>query len=455
MEKRSKETWSGRAGFVLATIGSAVGIGSIWKFPYELGANGGSAFLLAYLAGLVLIVIPLMLAEFAIGRRGRGDPVTALEAVAEESGASRRWGLAGLLGVLCGVLILSFYSVIGGWTIGQAVEVIVHGLPSSDAQAVRGRFAAFLADPWRMLLFHAVFMAGCAAIVVRGVGGGIEIAVRLLMPLLGVLMVGLVGYAVIHGDLDATLRFLFAFDPSKLGARTIVEALGLGLFSIGVGMGLMITYAGYARPETSLLQVALISVGADTAISLLAGFAVFPIVFAHGLDPGGGPTLVFETLPLAFAAMPFGAPAAATFYLLLFVAALASAISSLELAVAWLMRVGLSRRVAAIGVALTCFAVGIPTVLSFNLWSDWHPLGTIPVFERATFFDLIDELTSNLMLPLGGLAIAVFAGRWVKREILVEELHLSPRGAALLRFALRTGVPVGILLAGLVPWLFR
>jgi NSS family neurotransmitter:Na+ symporter len=455
LEKRARESWSGRAGFVLATIGSAVGIGSIWKFPYELGANGGSAFLLAYLAGLVLIVIPLMLAEFAIGRRGRGDPVTAFEVVARESGASRRWGLAGLLGVLCGVLILSFYAVIGGWTIAQAVDVLRHGLPGAQPDAARARFAAFLADPVQMLCFHAIFVASCTAIVMRGIGGGIETAVKLLMPVLAVLMVGLVAYSLAYGDVGTTLRFLFAFDVSKLTARTVVEALGLGLFSIGVGMGLMITYAGYARLEVSLLQVALISVAADTAISLLAGFAVFPIVFAHGLDPGSGPALVFETLPLAFSNMPLGAPAAVAFHLLLFIAALASAISSLELAVAWLIRKGFGRRAATVGVALVCFAGGIPTVLSFNLWAQWHPLAAIPVFERATFFDLIDELTSNLMLPIGGLAIAVFAGWAMDPDRLAAELRLSPPGAALLRFTIRFVVPVGIVLAGLAPWMMR
>lgn len=455
MEREPRERWSGRAGFVLATIGSAVGIGSIWKFPYELGANGGGVFLLCYLAGLAVIVIPLMLAEFAIGRRGRGDPVAALRAVAQESGASRRWGLAGLLGVVCGVMILSFYSVIGGWTLGHAVDVVRHGLPAADAGAARERFAAFLADPWRMSAYHAAFMAACAAIVARGIGGGIEAAVSFLMPVLGLLMVALVGYSAVNGDLGATLRFLFAFDPARIGARTVVEALGLGLFSIGVGMGLMITYAGYARRDTSLVQVALISVAADTAISLLAGFAVFPIVFRHGLDPAGGPGLVFETLPLAFAGMPFGQPAAAAFFLLLFVAALASAISTLELIVAWLARRGVPRLAGTLAAAAFCFAGGIPTVLSFNAWADWHPLGFLPALADATFFEVVDELSSNVLLPLGGLAVAVFAGWRMDPRALADELRLGPRPATVIRAMLATVVPAGIVLAGLVPWLFR
>lgn len=455
MERGGRETWSGRAGFVLATIGSAIGIGSIWKFPYELGANGGSAFLLCYLVGLAVIVIPLMLAEFAIGRRGRGDPVSAIRAVARASGASPRWGLAGLLGVVCGVMILSFYSVIGGWTLGHALDALWRGLPAQDASAARDRFAAFLADPWTMTACHAAFMGACAAIVARGIGHGIESAVSLLMPLLAALMLALVAYAAVNGDIGATLRFLFAFDASRISARTVLDALGLGLFSIGVGMGLMITYAGYAREDTSLVQVALVSVAADTAISLLAGFAVFPIVFRHGLDPAAGPGLVFETLPIAFAGMPFGRVAAVAFFLLLFVAALASAISTLELIVAWLARLGLARRAATMLAAGACFAGGIPTVLSFNAWAGWHPLAALPGFADATFFGVIDELSSNLLLPVGGLAIAIFAAWRMDPRALAGELGLAPRAASLLRGALATVVPAGIVLAGLVPWLLR
>ena len=452
----SHETWSGRAGFVLATIGSAVGIGSIWKFPYELGANGGSTFLFAYLFGLILIVIPLMLAEFVIGRQGRGDPAFSLAQVARAAGASPRWRAAGTLGVIAGFLILSFYSVIGGWTLGYALDVLVSGLPGAGAQAARERFQAFLAAPVPMTAFHAVFMASCAAIVARGVSGGIEVAMKALMPALAALMLGLVAYSMLHGDIDATLRFLFAFDPRRLDAHTMIEALGLGFFSIGVGMGLMITYAGYARPDVSLVQVALVSVLADTAISLLAGFAVFPIVFANGLDPAGGPGLVFESLPLAFARMPFGVPAAVAFFVLLFIAALASAVSTLELMVATALRcTRLGRGTASVLTGLACFVAGIPTVLSFNVWADWHPLGAIPAFAQATFFDLIDGLTSNVMLPAGGLAIAIFAGWAIPAQRWVGGLEVRARTAMLLRFALRWLVPGGIVLAGLASLVLR
>ncbi len=442
--------WSGRTGFVLATIGSAVGIGSIWKFPYEVGANGGSTFVLLYVLGLVLVVVPLMLAEFAIGRRGRADPAGSIAAVAQAAGSSRRWAAAGVLGVLTGYLILSFYSVIGGWTLGYAVETALYGLPGADPRAVAARFDAFLASPWQMLGWHALFMAASAGVVVRGVEKGIETAAKVLMPLLVALMLLLAAWSIAEGDLAATLRFLLEPDLRHLNARTALEALGLGFFSIGVGLGMMITYAAYSGAEISLKQVVVASVAADTVISLLAGLAVFPIVFAHGLDPASGPRLVFVTLPLAFAGMPFGTTAAIAFFALLCVAALASAISLLELVVALLMRQMRWRRATAVAIAASsCFAAGIATVLSFNAWAHWRPLASLGIASSATFFDVLDQLTSNLMLPLGGLAIALFAGWAAPQRLLAEELRLGPTGARALRFALRYVAPLGIAAATL------
>ena len=427
------ERWSGRAGFVLATVASAVGLGSIWKFPYEVGQNGGAAFVLFYIAGLVLAVIPLMIAEFAIGRRGGGDAASSIARVAAAHRAHRGWMAAGLLGVASGGLVLSFYSVIGGWTLAYAVDP---GLP----------YAALLADPGRMIAYHALFLALTAAVVARGVGGGIELAAKLLMPLLVLLMLGLAVYGAVHGDAAATLRFLFKPELAGFSARGALEALGLGFFSIGVGFGLMITYAAYAGADLDLRQVALWSVGADTAISLLAGFAVFPLVFASGLDPGSGPGLVFVTLPLAFARMPFGGLAAVAFFSLLAVAALASAISMLELAVALLVRRYRSRRApAAALVAGACFVAGLATVFSFNRWSHWSP----------TPYELIDHLTSNVLLPIGGLAIALFAGWALPASVLAGELRLTPRGGARLRWLLRWAAPALIALTALAPAVLR
>ena len=445
-----REKWSGRIGFMLATIGSAVGIGSIWKFPYEVGSNGGSAFVAFYILGLALVVVPLMLAEFAIGHRGRGDPASSIAAVAGNRASGRWWGLAGLVGILTGFLILSFYAVIGGWTLVYAVQTAVGGLPPAEPTAVQGQYDALLGAPLRMLTYHALFVAATAGIVSRGIAGGIETACKVLMPLLTALMLVLAVYAVVEGDVVAALRFLFRLDPHGISPQVALEALGLGFFSIGVGMGLMITYAAYSDANVSLKEIAIVSVLADTAISLLAGLAVFPIVFAYGLDPASGAGLVFVTLPLAFAQMPFGTLAAFGFFVLLFVAALASAISMLELVVALLMkRFGLRRGTASALAGSVCFLAGIPTVLSFNLWANWHPLGSVGGFESATVFDLLDYLTSNILLPVGGLAIALFAGWAVPDRMLAEELDLSTTGARILRVILRYVAPAAIVAAAI------
>lgn len=442
------EHWSGRLGFTLATIGSAVGIGSIWKFPYEVGSNGGGAFVAFYLAGLGLIVVPLMLAEFAIGRRGAGDPVTSIAAVARAYGAGRAWALFGALGVVTGFLILTFYAVIGGWTIGYAVDTVARGLPGTDAQAVRSRYEAFLASPTVMLGCQFLFLAVTTAVVARGVGHGIEAAVKVLMPVLLALMLLLAGYALVEGDVEQTLRYLFVPAFEQVSARAALEALGLGFFSIGVGLGLMVTYAAYSDAAISLRQVAIVSVLADTLISLLAGLAVFPIVFGNQLDPASGPGLVFVTLPLAFARLPFGSIAALAFFLLLFVAALASAISMLELVVAVLVRRYRWRRRAASAASGTlCFLAGVPTVVSFNLWSGWHPLAAVPGFAGATYFDLIDDLTSNVLLPIGGFALALFSGWAIPARFLSEQLRLGTRGTSVLLVLLRYVAPAGIAVA--------
>lgn len=427
-----QQTWSSMLGFTLAAIGSAVGLGSIWKFPYELGSNGGAAFLLFYLAGLVLIVVPLMLAEFAIGRRGGSDAPASIAAVARALGASPAWRAIGLMGILCGLLILSYYSVIGGWTIAYAAEIAASGLPEGTVAASQARFDALLASPARATLFHGIFMLATGAIVARGVGGGIEAASRVLMPVLVALVALLAAYGVVEGDLASTLRFLFTFDAQRFTARAALEALGLGFFSIGVGFGVMITYAAYADRDVSLRAVAVVSVLFDTAISVASGFAVFPLVFANGLDPAGGPGLVFVTLPLAFAGMPMGGVAAIAFFVLLFVAALASAISMLELAVSWLARrPGWTRPRASLIAGLACFAGGLGTVWSLDV------------------LEFLDQLTSNVMLPAGALALSLFAGWALPERLLAEELRLSAAALARLRFVLRYVAPAGIFAAAL------
>ncbi|MGI9615458.1 MAG: sodium-dependent transporter [Acidimicrobiales bacterium] len=446
----SSEGWQTRSGFMLATIGSAIGVGSIWKFPYEVGANGGGAFVFVYLLGLAVVVVPLMLAEFAIGNRGRADAATSVANVARESSISERWGLFGLLGAVTAFLILSFYAVVGGWTLAYAVDAISQGL-TDDPVEVTGRFDSFLASPVRMALYQGLFLAAVALVVTRGVQRGIETTMKILMPVMMALLIVLAWYSMRNGDARATLRFLFVPDTDDLTGRGVLDALGLGFFSIGVGLGILMTYAAYSPTYTDLKQVAIVSVVADTAVSLVAGLAVFPVVFANGLDAASGPGLVFESLPVAFASMPAGRIVATAFFLLLSIAALGSAVSMLEAAVAVLChRLGWSRRLATMVAASTCFVAGLATVLSFNRWNGVHLLSWIDRYSSATVYDLLDDATSQLLLPLGGLALAVFAGWALPARILGEELRI--RGAALtgLRLMLRVVAPLAIVAAVVV-----
>jgi len=446
------DQWTGRLGFVLATIGSAVGLGSIWKFPYEVGENGGGGFVLFYLLGLVVIVTPLMLAEFAIGRSGQADARAALQAVARTHGASPRWQLVGLLGVVGSALILSFYSVIGGWALAYAVETLWQGLPGGAA-AAQARFDAFLASPLQMTVYHTAFMILTAGIVGKGIANGIEAATRILMPVLVVLMVLLAGYSLIAGDARAAFVYLFSFDPERMTPGVMLEAIGLGFFSIGVGMAVMITYAAYAGQEINLRSAAVIAVAGDTAISFLAGLAIFPIVFGNGLDPASGPGLMFVTLPVAFAGMPGGALVAFAFFVLLAVAALASSMSLLEMPVAFVRNsLGWPRHPAVAAMAGAIWLAGLFSVFSFNLWRDWFPLSPYPIFASATFFDLIDYLTSNILLPVGGVMLALFAGWVLPDRFLADALGLGKAASLLLRLALRYLVPAGVIAAALLPF---
>jgi NSS family neurotransmitter:Na+ symporter len=287
-------------------------------------------------------------------------------------------------------------------------------------------------------------MTATALIVARGIAHGIEAACKVLMPVLIALIVALAAYSLLEGDAATTVRFLFSFNAEKMTARSALDALGLGFFSIGVGFALMVTYAAYAGRAVDLRAVAIITVLGDTAISLLSGLAVFPIVFANALDPSSGPGLIFVTLPLGFARMPAGTFAALAFYLLVLAAALASAISLLELVVAPLTRKGWSRVSTTFAAAAAAWTLGLATVFSFNLWSSWRPLSAVPGLSEANWFEALDHVTSNVMLPAGGFALSLFAGWIVSDRLLRQELRLGATTLAILRVLLRYVAPIGI-----------
>ncbi|HRE02644.1 MAG TPA: sodium-dependent transporter, partial [Ilumatobacteraceae bacterium] len=302
----------------------------------------------------------------------------------------------------------------------------------------------------RMVALHAIFLAAVALVVVRGVQRGIETSMKILMPLLAVLLIALAAFSMSTGDADAAMRFLFVPDLDRLTGRGVLDALGLGFFSIGVGLGILLTYAAYSPPSIGLKTAAVVSVAGDTAVSLLAGLAIFPVVFANDVDPASGPGLAFVSLPLAFDAMPGGRWAASAFFVMLAVAALGSAVSMLEAVVAVLdRRFGWSRIRGTLVVASACFIAGLATVLSFNRWAGFHPLSSVGRYAKATIFDLLDDLTSHVLLPLGGVALAVFAGWVMPARFLGDELRLRGVPRAGLRFTLRFVAPVLVIAATL------
>jgi NSS family neurotransmitter:Na+ symporter len=441
----TQPSWSGRAAFLFATVGSAVGLGSIWKFPYMVGENGGGAFMLLYLAGLAIVVLPLMIAEFVIGRAGQGSAVGSIIRVADRARVSRIWGLLGAWGVAAAFLILSFYSVIGGWTIAFVVDAATGGATAPNGASAGAAFDAFLADPNPMILWHGVFMTLTAVIVLGGISGGLERALTVLMPLMFLILIGLVVFSALHGGMAQALTFLFQPDFSKVTFSVALSAVGLGFFSISVGLGAMITYAAYAGRDIGLGTMAVATIAADTFASILAGLAIFPIVFAHGLDPAGGPGLMFVTLPVGFGQIDGGWMLAFAFFALLLVSALASAISLLEVVVSWAVeRFDAPRPATTLAIAVLCFLLGLATVFSFNIWAEFRPFAAFGVLQDKTWFDAIDWITSNLMLPVGGILIAGFLGWTAAGRILDDELGGSGAGIALLRWLLRLVVPAVI-----------
>jgi len=417
--------WSGRLVFILAATGSAVGLGNIWKFPYITGENGGGAFVLIYLICIASIGIPIMIAEVMLGRRGRQSPINSMRALAEEVGAHKCWKYLGWSGVIAGLLILSYYSVIAGWALAYVFRTASGVFTNVTGDGASSLFGRFVADPEKLLAWHTIFMVMTMAIVARGVKGGLEKAVRFLMPTLFVILVILLGYAMNLGEFSRGVEFLFNPDFSKISTDGILTAMGHAFFTLSLGMGAIMVYGSYLPRNVSIAKTSIVIALMDTLVALVAGLIIFPIVFANALEPGSGPGLIFQTLPIAFGHMPGGVFFGTLFFVLLVFAAWTSSISLIEPAVAWLVENrGHSRTYAAVVMGIVTWSLGLLTVLSFNVWADFKPLSSLSVFENSTMFDLLDFLTANIMLPIGGLLIAVFAGWIMKRETTMAELDM-------------------------------
>ncbi len=412
--------WSSRWLFVLAAAGSAVGLGNIWKFPYIAGENGGGAFVLIYLACVAVVGLPIMMAEVLIGREGRQSPINTMRALVQQHHRSPAWVLIGWMGVLAGFLILSYYTVIAGWALYYIFEMASGAMNGATGEFAASTFNDFLADPWQLLFWQTIFMAGTVFIVARGVIKGLETAIRWFMPLLFVLLLVLLGYAVTTEGFQQGWDFMFAFNWETVSGDTVLIAMGQAFFTLSLGMGAIMAYGAYVPSSASIGSTVAIIAGLDTLVAVAAGLAIFPIVFANGLEPGQGPGLMFVTIPLAFGQMPLGALFGTLFFVLVSFAAITSAISISEPALAYLVETYNAKRSrVAISLGVISWIIGIGTVLSFNVWADVHIVG-----ER-TFFDFVDHVSQNVMLPLGGMLIALFAAWGLPKTVVGSQLGLQ------------------------------
>ncbi|OMH39354.1 sodium-dependent transporter [Motiliproteus sp. MSK22-1] len=432
-------SWSSRWAFILAALGSTVGLGNIWKFPYIVGENGGGAFILVYLACVAIIGVPLMMAEVMIGRRGRQSSFYSVRDLASESSVSTYWAWVGLAGAVAGFLIFTFYSVVSGWLLAYVFHAANGNFIGAGSDQLKAMFEALLADPKALIIWHSVFVILVMGVLIRGVSRGLEQAIRILMPSLFVLLLLLLMYALTSGSFGQGLDFLFDADFSKLSWNSVLVALGHAFFTLSLGMGTMIVYGSYMSKKESITTSILTVVILDTVVALVAGMVIFPIVFANELDPGSGPGLMFVTLPIVFGNMLGGQVFGFLFFMMVSIAAWSSAISLVEPGVTWLMeRYKLSRVQACVFLGISAWTIGVGALLSFNVGKDWR-------FKGLNIFQLLDFMTANILLPLCGLLITLFAGWWVKRSISSEELGISKgHGFVLWLFTIRFLAPVAI-----------
>ncbi|WP_106475610.1 sodium-dependent transporter [Phytohalomonas tamaricis] len=400
------ERWSSKRAFILAVTGAAVGLGNIWRFPYMTGENGGSAFLMLYVLFVLLLGLPVMAAEIMIGRAGRRTPLAALAYLAGKAGASPHWRWLGLFGGITVFFILSFYSVVSGWSIEYLVGTFNGDLADRTPAEIGAAFNDFLADPYRMIFNHTLFLLMTMSVVATGISSGLEKLNNLLMPLLYVLLIILVGYAATTDGFGMAMRWLFTPNLAAINAHVVLNAMGHAFFTLAVGAGALMAYGAY-MPEHQSLPRAVIAVAAlDIAVALLSGIAIFSVVFAHGMDPTEGPGLMFVTLPVAFSDLPGGMIWLGIFFLLLLFATWTSSINLAEPMVAMLSGTGIKRSTAALLVGIGVWSAGLLPALSFSTLATIHPVGNM------NFFDLVTTIPTDIFLPLGGLLIAIFA-TWI------------------------------------------
>ncbi|NKB37784.1 MAG: sodium-dependent transporter [Gammaproteobacteria bacterium] len=417
------ETWSSRLIFLFAAVGAAVGLANIWKFPYTAGQHGGGGFMIIYLLAIVFISFPIIVTEFLLGRRGKAGPVESIINVAREGNSSAGWSIAAYAGMLAALLAMSFYFVITGWIIYYALQMISGNLHGLSPDKVGQFFTSLTQNELTTTAYHSFAAFLCWMIVIGGLKNGIERVVRYLMPLLIILLLGFTVYSAIAGDLQTALRFLFLVKPDDISAQTVLYASGQALFTVGAGSCVMIVYGSYLPQSVSLMKSSFQIIAMDTLIALLAGIAIFPLVFAYNLEPAEGPGLLFVTLPIAFSQSATGSVAGAVFFLMVAIAAITSAIAIVQAPIVWVERTFKLKHLTA---STLCFILiwilGLGTVCSFDSCSTVYPLGFVPVFSEMNFFALMEMFAINICLPLGTFLLAVFIGWGLPKTISFDEL---------------------------------
>lgn len=438
--------WSSHLACYLGAAGAAVGLGSIWRFPYLAGSSGGGAFILVFVLACALIALPLLAAEFAIGRHSHRSAPQAAGVVAAEAGLSIRWNAIGVMGTLAAVLVVSYYIVIAGWVLAYAWKSATGVLSAAGPAHVGEVWTAFLARPWEIAFWHALFVLLVAFVSARGLNRGIEVANRIRGPGLLLLLLVLVVYSLLTADVKRGLAFAFWPDFSKLNAQVILSAVGQAFYATGVGQAMMIAYGAYIAPGTSLVRTSFVICVSILLVSLLATLIVFPLVFAYGMDPAQGSQLVFEVLPRAFVEMPAGRLVGTLFFVLLVLAALMPSVASFEPAVAWLVqRFQWSRLRAVATFSFVIWVLGLGSVLAFNVWAGWRPLSFVPSLAGRNFLEAVDYVASNIMMPLGALLTSVFLGWRVEKMFAEVELaETSPFGRRFCVWSLRYVCPLAI-----------
>lgn len=416
------EQWSSQWGFLMAAIGGAVGLGNIWRFPYITGENGGGAFVLIYLGAVLFVAIPILIAELQLGKRGHKDIVSGTRKVAIAAGKSPRWSIIGWLGLLAAFFVLTYYSVIAGQVLDFVMLSATGAFSGVDPEVARAHFDDLQNNPPRMILWNTVIMAITVTIVAHGITGGIERAAKILMPAFFVMLIGMFFYAMATGDFASGWNYMFTFNLDNVTANTVLVAIGQAFFSIGIGFGYMLAYGSYLPKDISIPHTSVIISLVDAGVAIIAGLVIFPLVFAYGLTPDQGPDLIFRILPMAFSQMEYGGAVGTVFFLLLTFAALSSAIAIIQPAVSYLEEShGMSVKASALTAGAVAWFIGLGSILSYNVWAGHSPLPMFDTFRDSNFMAVIDYVTANYLMLVGGILIAVFVGwsfktEWVKSE---------------------------------------